>query len=150
MQRSPMMITVIAAGAVVTACAKQSPTPLPLPLRRYVGCYAIRGVGTHTGQATWRTLRLTAESYDATPGFTDTAYQASFLHDMRNYYWFIRGDTLNVRPKTDVGMVNGWVDSLNLWPRGQEYAGLLRVVTHQIIGGETDWDVLAGRIWCEM
>ena len=125
-------------------CVQPAPTQVPLPLRRYVGCYAIRGIGVRSGQSTWRTLRLTAQLFKH-PAIT--GYLAAFDQGNYNFYWFLQGDTIHLRPA--VGMVNGWVDSLALWPSGEEFEGSLHEVT-DMVGTETTWDLKAGRIWCKL
>ena len=141
--RSRATITLLAT-LLALACVTPTLTQVPLPSRRYVGCYAIRGAGMRTGQSTWRTLRLTAQPFKHP---TITAYLAAFDQGSYNYYWFLQGDTIHLRPA--VGMVNGWVDSLALWPRAEEFEGRLHEIT-DILGSETSWDVKAGRIWCRI
>ena len=140
---SRVTITLLA-SLLILDCVHPTPTQVLLPLRRYVGCYAIRGVGMRTGQSTWRTLRLTPQPFKHP---TITAYLAAFDQGSYNFYWFLKGDTIRLRPA--VGMVNGWVDSLALWPNGEEFDGRLYEVT-DIVGAETNWDVKAGRIWCKI
>ena len=145
MNRFPAVICRALLASLITACSKQTPNSLPLPLGRYPGCYAIRGVGTQTGQSTWRTLRLTTRRYKDSA----TTYVAAFFRDNDNYLWYLRGDTVQVRPRPDRGMVNGWVDSLALWPRGTEFVGYLHEVA-DVLPSETNWEITAGRIRCEL
>ena len=136
---------VLTATLLNAGCTHHPPASLTPLLERYVGCYAISAVGVHSPESTWRTLRLTAIRYRDT---TSAAYLAYFPPGDPNYYWYLRGDTIQLRSRSDRGMVNGWVDSLVLWPRGNDFTGHLHE-TSDMLSAETDWQLVAGRIWCQ-